>query len=382
MQQYSEPIERFFSTGGTQPTAGYDVTSGVLYDAWALTNVQGFTKRVPLGYITGSALNVAVSESTPGSSKRHKWQAVVTLIRANSTTTDVAASETFTVEVVAPSTANQESNQVVPLNDASGQINGLDPRPSDIINVALSRIAATTNEDPNSIKVITYDLQTIIDQAAVSGCLGRVGKIIDRVFKLFNEISGEHLTSAEILDYLNQCSEYVTQREYWRATTLLDAVASQEDYDLLTLITNYERTLRLRWMTDTKPQEMRIYQDRDSYDRHKYESVLGAPGRYVGFIDSNTLYVWPIPTANATGAIEVYHSQYPGDLGCTDDYTPKIPAGHDMLYVYFALVQAFQKDMPSSKSAKALAVYEPKMQMELNRLFGQQIDQGFSVMPG
>ncbi len=379
-QTYNEPIERFFSTGGTQPIETVHGTSGVVYDAWTVLNEQGFTKRVPGGFVAGSLIYINMSETTAGVSLRHKWTASVSLIKADADTTAMDISETFTAEFVSPALANRETNRTLGITDSAGLINGVAPAAGDILNVKLSRTAASTNEDGNPINVITYNLQTIIDQAAISGCLGRVGTIIDRVFTLFNEISGEHLSAAEVLDWLNQCTSFVAQREYWRAVTALDSVANQEEYDLLTLIPNLERVYRVRWVGDSTGYELPVIQTRDEYDRFKRDN-RSTSGRQV-LIDANILSIWPVPAGSATGVIEVYHSEYPGDLGCTSDYTPRIPRGHDNLYVYFALKEAFAKDANSAKARTMLPYYQQKFTDELNRLFGQQIDQDFSIMPG
>lgn len=378
MQQYCEPIERFFNTGGTQSTGGYDGT--VVYDAWALLNEQGFTKRVPSGFVAGSRINLLLSEVTDGIYARHKWQADVSLIRTDADTPAAAAAQTFSAEFVSPDVAGRETNRSIPITDESGLIDGVAPAASDILNVKLSRIAATTHEDGNAIKVITYGLATIIDQATVSGCLGRVGKIIDRVFKLFNEIDDEHLNRAEILDYLNQCSEEIAKREYWRTTGTITALDGIETYDLLAEMPNYERVLQLRWNGGTRLVTMLQIQTRGEYERHKFENR--STDRHVAFVDSNVLYIWPVPVGTPAGTIDIYYAEYPGDLGCTESYTPEVPVGHDMLYVYFAMVQALQKDIPSGKASRLLAVYQPKLDMEMNRLFGQQIGQGFSIIPG
>jgi hypothetical protein len=382
--QYSEPIERSFDTGGTLPSEVVDGYSGVVYDTWTLLAEWGFTKRVPQGFVAGSQIKIGLSESTPGISMRHKWQATVNLIQADAGTTDGAASETFTSEFVSPDTANRETNRIIAITDSSGRINGTNPAAGDILSVKLARVAASTNEDPNGINVLTYDLEAVVDQAAVSGCLGRVGKIMDRVFSLFNEVADEHLAAAEVLDWLDQCSAEVTQREYWRKTTALDAVADHGEYDLLTLIPNLERVYRVTWLGDTTAYQIPMLQTREDYDRIKLDNVasIQTTGNRKCFIDSNVLHIWPVPDASASAVIEVYHSEYPGDLGCTSDYTPKIPKGHDALYVYFALKEAFAKDAGSAKAGSMLGYYQNKFEMELQRLFGQQVDQDFSIMPG
>ncbi len=313
-------------------------------------------------------------------SLRHKWTATVSLIEADSDTTATDTSETFTAEFESPSPANRETNRTLAITDSAGKINSTYPAAGDILNVKLFRTAASTNEDGNAINVITYNLQTVIDQAAISGCLGRVGTIMDRVFTLLNEISGEHLSAAEVLDWLNQCSSAVTQREYWRTTSALDTVANQEEYDLLTLIPNLERVYSVSWVGDSRTDEMETIQTRDEWNRLKRDHLSASHRRC--FIDTNILYVWPVPAASTTGQLDVYHSEYPGDLGCTSDYTPKIPKGHDNLYVYFALKEAFAKDANSAKARTMLPYYQQKFTDELNRLFEQQIDQDFSIMPG
>jgi hypothetical protein len=376
-QAYNEPIERFFATDTTQPTGGYDNNTGVVYDIWPLLSGQGFTKRIPSGFVAGSMIYINLSETTAGVSLRHKWTAIVLLIKADSAG---EYQDTFTAEFVSPSLANRETNRTIAITDPAGLVDGTAPAAGDTLSVRLYRTAASTNEDGNSINVITYNLQTVIDQAAISGCLGRVGKIMDRVFTLFNEVADEHLTAAEVLDWLDQCTAFVAQREYWRAVTALDSVASQEEYDLLTLIPNLERVYRVRWLGDTTGYEMRMIQTRDEYDRFKRDNLSTSGHRVL--IDGNILSIWPVPAGSATGVIEVYHSEYPGDLGCTSDYTPRIPKSHHLLYTYFALKEAFAKDANSAKARTMLPYYQQKFDAELNRLFGQQIDQDFSIMPG
>jgi hypothetical protein len=381
MTTYHERIEIFRSTGGTQPSDGVDGTSGIVYRGWSLNDEEGFTVRVPVGYTAGSLLKLNISEASQNTARRHKWQATVT-VRKDTDPTNVSAGEAFTSEVVSSATAYAKTARILSLCDSSGEVNSVAPAAGDILNVKLKRIAASADEDAADIRVFDYDFETVVDQALVSGCLGRVGSIIDRVLVKFNEQSEEHLHTADIIDWINQCNAEIARNEYWRTTTLIDSVAAQLEYDLLSLIPNYEKAYRVRWMVESSPQQYEIVQTRGDYDEAAMEQSDYDGQVMIAFIDSNTLFLWPAPTSSATGAIEIYHSEYRGDLGCSSDYTPSIPKSHDMLFVYFCLQEAFLKDATNVKATSLTSYYAQKYEQELEKLFAQQIDQNFGVRPG
>lgn len=145
---------------------------------------------------------------------------------------------------------------------------------------------------------------------------GRLGKILDDVWTEYNAEAdfgkaGTLLTTQLLVSLCNRCTVDLAQSEIWTKETAFDAVAGQASYNLLTEIPDLVCVDKIFWKgTDGYSRPMGKIRTWSSYKQAAACSGgLSVVPSY--FLDGNTLWVWPTPTANATDAIEVRHSYLP-----------------------------------------------------------------------
>jgi hypothetical protein len=328
-----------------QPTLGYEPTSGtdaldVSYMAWALTNEAQFSFEVPGEYTGASDLVLRFHESTPGSSLKHKWQAVVTL--------NAAVSQTFTAEYTSHATANTLSTRNMTIS-TGGNISTTAITAGALISVTLSRIAASGSEDGNAINI--YLLAAIVTVSALSApCLGRVGAIIDKVLTLSNDKKQGFVTAAEVLIWINGCISDIAVDGYWPTTGTVDVIASQESYDLNILFPSMSQVLGVQW-TDTTMQLFQLI-DWDHYTQAKlWMSSFSSGYGYAYLIEGGSLFLAPVPTESIVAGLLVHYYYLPDDVECLENYDPPTPKAFDDVYVKYCVAQAALKDRFSSDAA-------------------------------
>jgi len=146
---------------------------------------------------------------------------------------------------------------------------------------------------------------------------GRLGKIIDNVWIRYNAEpsfgkSQPLLTTPLIVRFCNKCTADIAQADFWTKSTLIDVVASQANYDLLTLVPDIGRVISCYWTGYTTP--MGVISNYTDY-RALVNDGSSSTSEPQYFPMGNIIYVYPTPTANGTGSLEVYHSYLPADLG-------------------------------------------------------------------
>ena len=72
------PIDSLYPTTGHLPSNAVD-GAGISYMAWELLDEAAFNFTVPIGYETGSALNILLKETSESVSLNHKWSVKYTV---------------------------------------------------------------------------------------------------------------------------------------------------------------------------------------------------------------------------------------------------------------------------------------------------------------
>lgn len=319
------------------PVVGYAPTNhtdayGQPYSSWALSDSASFTFQVPSGYTSGDAIVLSLKEGSVSTSMKHKWQCVV--VHENATIA------TVTGEYTSSATANTISTRSITLSES-------DFASGDAVTVVMSRIAASASEDTAEIKVFNIDITLTIDETLVSiSCLGRVGDIIEKVLIATNDVNQEFITSTECLLWINECQRDIARNGYWEKTSTIDAVASQEDYNLTTLLTDFIALKALRWAGTDTYGTIKPIASRGRYENIKddYTNIGSTTRPRYYYVHNGQLSIYPTPTANLTSGLKVVYNYMPSALGCTSGYTPETPEVFDEIYVNWCLRQAMQKD--------------------------------------
>jgi len=320
-----------YPTEGHLPGNSVD-SYGQPYSAWEVADEASFTFQIPAGYVDGTPLVVNLTEASPSTSMKHKWQMEV--ISENVLLDTV--SEEFTCASLA-STVTHRAVEILNVGVSGG----------DTVTVVLSRIAASVSEDTAPIRLFNIDIMLSIDEALVSvSCLGRVGNIIEKVLIATNDVNQEFVTSTECLIWINECQRDIARNGYWEKTDTIDSVADQEDYDLTTALTDFIALKALRWnMTDAFGQ-IKPIASRGRYEqiRDDYTNIGSVTRPRYYYLHNGQVSIYPVPTTSSTDAIKVIYNYQPEALSCLSNYTPETPAVFDEIYVNWCVRQAMQKD--------------------------------------
>jgi hypothetical protein len=320
-----------YPTSGHAPTNAID-SYGQPYSAWELNDEASFTFQVPVGYTSGDDIVLSIKEATASASKAHKWQCEV--IHENVTL------DTVTSQVTSSASAYTVSTRSITLL-STGVSSG------DAVTVILTRIAASSNEDSASIRLFNLDVTLTIDETLASvDCSGRIGDIIEKVLIATNDVNQEFVTATECLLWINECQRDIARNGYWEKVDTVDAVASQEDYNLSTLLTDFIALKALRWNASDTYGQIKPISSRGRYEEIKEDYTnLGSTTRpRYYYLHNSTVSIYPLPTANTTDGIKVIYNYMPTALGCSSNYTPETPEVFDEIYVNWCLRQCMQKD--------------------------------------
>lgn len=354
----------------TFPTAGTDANGGT-YFGWASLNAGQVSFNVPKNYQAGTDISLRISEVTPGLSKNHKWQATS---RLNNGTP-----QAFTAEYVSPAVSSQTPTVRDMVITLGGQVSGVSVAADDLFNIIIDRVAATSNEDPNSILSYSLDYGYVVG-TIWSQYSGRVGSIIADVLGLANDnnTTDTFVTQTQILGFINDCTkEIVEQLKYWKTHTNITVTANVDPIDLIAAIPNLYEIYNLRWLPTTygwNQNMLAISTEGQLQGLRQVYQQQQPPGQALGYyIQSNMLYLVPVFTQTVTNAIEIYHSYIPADMdGSAGNCTPPLPATFDKsVYVPFCRAQYSLVDRTGQTAEGDFQKYMSLFQQGIRRLAGQ-----------
>jgi len=375
-------IEALVPSSGAVPSNGYDAVSQAAYTEWRVGDEARFSLEVPDGYLSGQDFFVRLHESTPSISGRHKWQVKTLLLRPGLNVTDQQSLvEIFGRQLTSVSTPDQLTVRTFAVTGASahGKVGNGTIQPGDVLVVTLKRVSVASGEDPNPVKVFSISVSVALDIARVSECSGRVGNIVDTVRDLFNDSTGGFLEDELILRAINRCQEDLAKENYWRRETWIPAASGVSETDLLAAIPRFQDLHQVHFSGCKTPMTP-LGSFRDYQELKIGSSGLGTPRYYV--VQNSVLHVWPAPAADADNGFCVYHSFLPDDLTCSPvNPNPALPLAHDMLFVYFALKQAFLRDRHAPGADGKFAEYSQLYEMERQRLLGEADPPGLELRP-
>jgi hypothetical protein len=365
---YEIRIDGFLPTENALPKHGVDSVSGLAYSEWELNDEGRFTFVVPTDYSSGSDLQLRIQESTPGAAVNHKWQATVLLVKTGYQTDLATEQEVFSSEYTSSGTADALTSRTLSLS-SSGQISGTSIEAGDTISVVLKRVSASTNEDPNAIKV--FDLTAMVTVLAGTGtCSGRVGQIIEDVRILFNDETSGFLTSdTAIIRWINQGIADIAKAGYWETRGTLNLVADQASYDLASEWGDFVDVKQVIWTETGEP--LQLCAGRGKFDE-LHAAIETGTRPYFYYMAGSTLYVTPTPTEAVTDGLTIERYYVPTDLDCSTNYTPDFPAVYDSVLVYWCLIQAFDRDRTATNRRELIQEYYQRYQQEKAKLLGRK----------
>ena len=370
-------------SGSTQPANGKDETTQITYTLWQMGDAGSFSEALPLGVTQASNLSLKIVEWTPGVALKHKWQAVVTLIRPGThKPTEAVVTETFSTEYTSSADANKSAIRTLAISDGN-DINTTAIQSGDLISVQLSRIAASGSEDGNAIRV--PDIRLVIGGAslvAISSCLGHVGTIIDRVLRAANDIRQGFSDQAMVLDWINMCLSDIASEGLWTGYELMDLTAATTDYDL-TVLPAFSGIIRpfdpVIWAATGD-----VVRQCTSYgDFMKYAQQQATGDRpYWWFWNNGTMSVTPQPTASTSDALGVPFTYLPTDRGCDASYDlPAIPRTALNCFVYYCLRELAAYDQTNPRTDSRWARYNQLYETEKAKLQEANTSSSFAARP-
>jgi len=213
-----------------------------------------------------------------------------------------------------------------------------------------------------------------------TACTGRVGSIITRVLYLFNDEDQRFLNDTLLVAWCNECQRQIAIRGFFEKDTNISIVGGQESYDLASLVADLEDVIAV------------IYNGSDASSKgddelltpitswQAYRNILAASSTqtrpYGYYLQGATMYLAPVPTQSLSNGITIHHSYIPSDLGCTSNTTPATPSAHDIVYVYFCLMNAYARDRHSPLAQQQVAYYQQMFQRELAVLLATRYQPG------
>lgn len=354
-------IESLLPVVGHVPVNGTDANDRT-YTEWALDNAAGFSIVIPTGYVSGEEIIMVFTESSITATKAHKWRYTATVS---------TFSETHDTSYTSSAIASTITDRSITIT-TSGTIGSHALLAGDVVSVALSRIAADSNEDSASIRLYSLVANITTSEGPTTSCLGRVGTIVTSVLSIFNDYNQQFITQSDIVGWINECQYEIATRGYWTKTTALNVVANQTEYDLNALIADMESIEGVTWEAEDT-----------SYFGEKRLIPIGTWSAYEGFVQSlptnarawayhlreNVMLLVPVPTASYTAGINIRHTYSPAALACTTSYTPHTPRSHDRLYVDYALSMAFARDRHAPMADQQAMKYSMLAEKGMNKLF-------------
>ncbi|MEW6350459.1 MAG: hypothetical protein AB1646_15455 [Thermodesulfobacteriota bacterium] len=210
-----------------------------------------------------------------------------------------------------------------------------------------------------------------------SNCSGRVGTIVDTVRDLFNESVGGFISDEFILRSLNRCREDLAKDDYWRRETWITATSGASQAELLASIPDCQHVHQVRFSGQREPMvPLPSFSEFNSL--RTADTTKGTPEYYVA--QNGTLHVWPAPSSTVSSGYGVYHSYLPPELSCASgSNNPPVPPAHDMVFVYFTLMQAFLRDRHAPGADSKFAEYSRLHELEKAKLLAAADPQGLAI---
>ena len=144
-------VQALLPTAGHVPVNGVDI-SGNDYTEWELSDEAGFSFTLPSTYVIGQDLTLTLTESSVTASKAHKWNIDIT---AGTTYTG-----TYTAAFTSSSTPGTVSTRTITVS-TTGTVGSFPLAAGGLVSVAISRVAADSNEDSASIRLYTVNISAI-----------------------------------------------------------------------------------------------------------------------------------------------------------------------------------------------------------------------------
>ena len=347
MEFYINPVEiaitAMVPSSGAVPQNAVDPTSSISYQVWELNDQAGFNFQVPQGYPTGTDFVLKIWEATngvSGVSGNHQWGASVVLVQPGVNIFGAATlSEDFSGQFMAPTTSGQMVVSELTITN-SGQIDSTPIQADDMISVLLTRIAASSGEDPSSIYVGNMTVAVDIP-LTTSVCAGDIGWVIDSVRDQFEGADSGFMTNAFIIRQINEASQVMAINGVWAKDTWVNLYSGSGDYPLLNHIPDFVEPLACVFSGSTVPLE-----PFGSYDEYWNYMIAnsdptGDPTRVL--IQGSTMRLAPIPDASVSSGVRVSHFYLPDDISCLSTTLP-VAKSFRNVYSEFVLHRAYERD--------------------------------------
>ena len=346
------------------PARASDATG--IYTLWELSDAATFTILLPLDYVPGSEVSIRIEEATPGQSLKHKWQAALIL--------EGTHTETYTAEYTSSATTSLRTTRDFQIS-TSGTIGGTAISAGDTIAVTLTRVAASSNEDSNSIKVYTLaGLVTLGPSFTTVG--GRLGAIFSQVLDIFRDTDQDFISASSLLTWANSCTQDIAKRGYWQDTVAADLTATVNNLDLTTTCTSFVSFLQARW--NNVDDSGRSFALKQLSTRREFAARQNLSVNQIStkrprwcYQEHNTLYFTPTPTSSQTGGLSIDFAYCPADFDGSTNVTPAFPAEFDDIYVWHLLAICSRKDRGAKTSPTDFQMYMGLFERALNDLIFQ-----------
>jgi hypothetical protein len=361
-------IDTLFPSGTSIPANGTD-GNGIFCTLWEVGDAARANVRLPESYVVGADLTLSIQESSANASVSHNWQVQVSV----GDDSETVASEFISAgpDVITARTIDLT---------VSGTIGTTALAVGDLVSIVISRIAAAGSEDSSTVRL--YSQGVNLDTASYSsGCLGRLGEIIQIVRADFNDAQQAYLSTSEIVAWINEGMRFIAKEGYWKEEASLDVSAGETSLDLLSEISNLDDVYACRWHDAT--QGMYLCNSWSDYLAIKTgQALLNQTNPACWIVVSNILYYWPASSIDVTGGIVLLHSYVPDSLDCLSEYTPPFPSSHDSALVAYAMSRAHRKFVSDPRSANSIADWESMWREGLLDLTRQSLPPASAIYPG
>jgi hypothetical protein len=368
----SIPVGTLIPTSGAAPGLGYDMVSSVGFLAWAVGDEARCSVITPDNHPLGADMDLSFYESSPSVAKRHAWRVETLLLRPGVHTGNAkTACEARTVDAVSPSTAHLVGLTSTPITGLTepGRVGGTAVIAGDLLSVTLRRIEASADADPERIRLHHLRVTSRGLGEAPSPCPGRTGAIMLAVRDLFNESAGGFISDDFILRAINRCRETLAVEGYWRRESWAAVRSGVSRVNLLDEIADFQDLVSVRFSGADRP--MTRFSSFGAF--MEAEARNASPGTPTHYFERNgVLHIWPRPAEDAASGLEIRHSYLPPELSCRPgECDPPVPRGHDAVFTYFALRQAFLRDRHAAGADAKVREYTQMYEAEKLKLLGE-----------
>ena len=365
-------IEAWTPTAGHIPEDGADSLGN--YSGYELLDEAAASIVVSPNYVPGTELVLKLHEATASVIKAHKWQASVKL--------NGGTAQVFTEQFTAGASGDVMTYWSIAIS-ASGHIHTVAVAGNDVVEITLSRVAATSNEDPNIIRLYAVSVGEALADVLIGGCAGRVGKLVDRVLRQSKESRGTFFTTANIVAMINECLTDLAMEGAWPKSVDVDVVAGQAEYDPMALASDFSALSALVWVETERGLDSVTASDLQRLKRkprvYGFSPYQWCPTVY--HQGGDKVEIWPVPQTALTGGLRLDYYSNPDELGCTENFTPPLPVVYDDVFHYYCMREYWDMDSGSKSGMLAYQkfsqLYERSKADVISRDYGE-----ISVRPG